>query len=118
VLDELGAGGKPTVTVYNKSDLVADQYRLRELVTRVPNSCYVSAKRAEGIPALIERVVATLRSLLVPVKLEIPYSRSDLVAQCYEYGRVTNADYKAEHIYVEADITRDLAGRLAEFRKE
>ncbi len=116
VLDELGAGGKPTVTVYNKSDLVKDQYPLRELVTNTPNSCYVSARKPEGIPALIERIVATLRSLLVPVKLEIPYDRSELVAQCYEYGRVTQADYRSECIYVEADITRDLAGRLAEYR--
>ena len=118
VLDELGAGGKPTITVYNKSDLVHDHYRLRELVTRTPNSCYVSARKAEGMPALIERIVATLRSLLIPVKLEIPYDRSELVAQCYEYGRVTQADYRGDCIYVEADITRDLAGRLAEFRKE
>jgi GTP-binding protein HflX len=116
VLDELGAGGKPTITVYNKSDLVQDQYRLRELVTQTSNSCYVSARKAEGIPALIERIVATLRSLLVSVELEIPYDRSELVAQCYEYGRVTHADYRSDCIYVKADITRDLAGRLAEFR--
>lgn len=116
VLDELGAGGKPTVTVFNKSDLVQDQYELRKMVTETPNSCYISARKPEGIPALIERIVATLRSLLVPVTMQIPYDRSELVAQCYEYGRVTRVDYRSDGIYVEADITRDLAGRLAEFR--
>ena len=63
VLDELGAGGKPTVTVYNKSEMVHDQYHLRELVAATPNSCYISAQKADGIPNLIERIVATLRSL-------------------------------------------------------
>ncbi len=116
VLVDIGAGGKPVVTVFNKADLVHDQYRLRELVTETPNSCYISARTAAGIPALIERIVTTLKSLLVPLALEIPYDRSDLVAQCYEYGRVHRADYRADCIYVEAEVTRDLAGRLADYR--
>ncbi|MBW3624024.1 MAG: GTPase HflX, partial [Armatimonadetes bacterium] len=32
VLEELGAAAKPIVTVFNKSDLLQDQYQLRELV--------------------------------------------------------------------------------------
>jgi len=69
-------------------------------------------QESRGIPHLIDRMVATLRMLLVPVELHIPYDRSDLVAQCYEYGRVHKADYQTEYIHVEADITRDLAGRV------
>ena len=66
----------------------------------------------------MDRVVATLKALLVPVILHIPYDRSDLVTQCYEYGRVLRADYRNEFIHVEAEITRDLAGRLAQYRVE
>ncbi len=116
VLDELGAGGKPTLTVYNKSDLVTDQPALRELVASTPNSCYISASKAQGMSYFMDRVVETVRSLLVHMVLEIPYSRSEMVAKCYEFGRVMSADYRAEHILVEAEVTRDLAGRLAEFR--
>lgn len=116
VLDELGASEKPIITVFNKADRVQEQYALRELVAKTPNSCYISARTAEGINHLMDRIVATVHSLLVPVKLRIPYSRSDLVAQCYEYGRVSRAEYRADHIYVEAGVTRDLAGRIAEYR--
>jgi len=116
VLDELGAGGKPTVTVFNKVDRVQDQYGLRQLVANTENACYISAKTAEGIPYLMDRIVATLKSLLVSLVVQIPYNRSDLVAQCYEYGRVLRADYQNEFIRVEAEVTRELAGRLAEFR--
>src|SRR2546425_528527 len=87
VLDELGAGGRPTVTVFNKADLVHDQYHLRELVANTQNSCYISARSADGVPYLMERIVETLKSLLVHLNLQIPYDRSELVAQCYEYGR-------------------------------
>lgn len=116
VLDELGAGGKPTITVFNKSDRVQDQYLLRQLIVENENACYISAKTHDGLPALMERVLATLKSLLVPLTLHIPYDRSDLVAQCYEYGRVQKADYRNEYIHVTAEVTRDLAGRLAAFR--
>lgn len=112
VLEELDAADKPTITVFNKADLVKDQYGLRELVASTPNSVYISARTAEGMPHLMDRVVVTLEDLLSNVHLRIPYDRSDLVAQCYEYGRVLKADYKEDGIHVEARITQDLAGRV------
>jgi GTP-binding protein HflX len=112
VLDALGAGDKPVITALNKADLVKDQYALRALVTDMENACYLSARTAEGVPHLMDRIVRTLQSLLVAVRLRVPYDRSDLVAQCYEIGRVLKADYREDGIYVEAHITRDLAGRV------
>ncbi len=116
VLNELGAGEKPCITVFNKADAVTDGYALRELVVDTPNACYISAKTGDGVPELIDRVIATVSSLLVSVVLEIPYDRSELVSQCYDYGRVLRSDYRPEGIHVRADVTRELAGRLAEYR--
>jgi GTPase len=116
VLAELGAADKPVITVFNKADRVHDQYMLRQLVTETENACYISARTAEGIPALMDRIVATLKALLVPLLLQIPYDRSDLVAQCYEYGRVLRADYREDGIWVDAEVTRDMAGRLRAYR--
>lgn len=115
VLDDLGAGDKPMITVFNKADLIKDTSELRELVANVENSVYLSARTAEGIPQLMDRIVVTMEILLVEVDLLIPYDRSELVAQCYEYGRVQKADYKEDGIHVQAHITRDLAGRVREF---
>ena len=116
VLDELGAVDKPTITVFNKSDLVEDQYALRELIANTPNSCSISAHKATGITDLMDRITGTLGALLVSVDMEIPYDRSELVSQCYDYGRVLKVDYTPQHIFVQADVTKDLAGRLDEFR--
>lgn len=116
VLDELGAGSKPMVTVFNKMDRLSDPLLVRELVAATPGSCAISAQRAEGIPDLIDRIVQTIRSLLVRIVAEIPYTRSDLASQCYEYGRVLRAEYRPDCIRVTADVTRDLAGRLRPYR--
>ena len=112
VLAELGAGNKPIVTAYNKSDLVEDQYSLRAKVARSHRACYVSALTAEGIPALMDCIVATLQSLLHRVTVCVPYDRSELVSQCYECGRVLRADYRDDGIHVVADVIADLAGKL------
>jgi GTP-binding protein HflX len=112
VLTDLGVVQKPTVTVYNKSDLVADTYRLREMVVSTPNSCYISASERQGLVHLMERITATIRSMLVHVELKLPYDKNELLALCYENGKVDVVDYLPDHIHVKADVTRDLAGRL------
>jgi len=113
VLEELGAADKPIVTAFNKADTVNDAYLLRELVAATPNSCYLSALSRDGIPFLMDRLEATLQTLLASVTLVLPYDRSDIVAQCYEMGKVHSVDYGPDAITVHADIAKDLAGRLA-----
>jgi GTP-binding protein HflX len=112
VLAELGVTHRPTVTVFNKADLVRDTYKLRELVLNTPNSCYISAEKREGLPHLVERFTATIRAMLVHVVVQLPYAKNELLAQCYENGKVNVVDYQPDYVYAEADVTRDLAGRL------
>jgi GTPase len=112
VLQEIGVHERPVVTVYNKSDLVKDKVAVAELVMRTPNSCAISAGAKQGISFLMDRFTATIRSLLVPIVAEIPYDRSELVALCYENGKVHDVAYEPNGIKVEADVTKDLAGRL------
>ncbi len=114
-LEELGAADKPVVTVFNKADRVQDQYALRSLVATVPNSVYISAARAEGIPYLMDTIRDTVQTLVEDLCLAIPYSRSDFVALCYEYGRVSSVEYKEDAIYVRAEVAHSLAGRLSQF---
>ena len=115
VLSELGAGDKPTVTVFNKSDLVKDQYALRKIVADRPDSVYISAMKCEGITHLMNLLSKTLRSLLVRLSLSIPYDRSDLVSLCYESGRVLKAEYTTDAILVEAEVSREIAGKLQKY---
>ena len=117
-LATLGAADKPVITVFNKADLVQDQYELRHQVATIPNSVYISAAKAEGVPYLMDRIVETIKGLVAEMRLAVPYSRSDMVALCYEYGRVISVDYRPDAIYVHAEVARSLAGRLSEFAVE
>lgn len=114
-LASLGASDKPMITVFNKADKVADQYELRALIASTPNAVYLSATRADGIGYLMDRIIETIQSLVENMSLAIPYARSEMVALCYEYGRVLSVEYKPDAIHVRAEVARSLAGRLSEF---
>lgn len=115
VLGELGADDKPMVTVFNKSDLVVDEYALRKLVADVPGSVYISAVRRDGIPQLMSLLSRVVKGLLIRVSLEIPYERSDLVSLCYESGKVLSVEYLNDRILVEAEVSEGAAGKLQNF---
>ncbi len=112
VLDELGVKKKPIINVYNKCDLVVDQYELRRMVASEERAVYISAKTGEGLPELVATMERLTRELLNHVELLLPYGESGLLALAYDRGRVYSADYEEAGIAVVADVTADLAGRM------
>ncbi len=115
VLDQLDAGEKPMITVFNKCDLVSDRYALQEKIADTENSVAISALTGEGVPELMRHISAALQGLLVQVNVLLPYQRTDLLAQCHEYGRVEKVEYGEYGIEVTACVTRYLAGHLQNF---
>ncbi len=115
VLAELGAQDKPTITVFNKSDLVKDQYGLRHMVADTPNSCYLSALTGEGIEYLIRLIDSTVAKLHKRVRAVIPYNRGDLLAMAHERGRVLDTEHRPEGTYIEVELAPDLAARLKDY---
>jgi len=115
VLDELGARNKPTITVFNKSDLIGNQYELRRLVAETPNSCYMSALTGEGKEYLVRLINQTVAKLMRRVEAMLPYERGDLLALLHERGRVFAVDYRSEGVYVEAELSPDLEPRIAPY---
>lgn len=115
VLTELGVRGKPVVTVFNKSDLVGDQYQLRRLVVDNQDSCYMSALTGEGRPQLEATIRKTVSRLMHRVEALLPHNRGDLVALCHDRGHVISLEYVPEGVRIVVELPPDLAPRLAPF---
>jgi GTP-binding protein HflX len=111
-LAEIGAEDKPVLTVFNKIDRLSDKTILRELVANTPNSVAISATGGEGIDELYETITKVIRSLLQPVNVIIPYDKSGLVQECYDFGRVLSVEHKEDGIHVSAEIVPEMAERL------
>lgn len=112
VLEQLGAEEKPTITAYNKADRVDDKEELRTLVRETPHAVSLSALTGEGIPDLLAQIEATLAERMVPVAVMVPYQRGDLVALCYERGRVRAREDGEQGVSLQVDLPGPLAAQL------
>ncbi|MFZ5639146.1 MAG: GTPase HflX [Bacillota bacterium] len=116
VLTGLGAVEKPTLTAFNKVDLlpahVADS-----LLKKYSPSVAVSAKEKTGFDGL---KAAILR--LLPVKrrqaiLAVPYGRSDIVALVHEKGKVITEEYSADAVIICALLDDALYSRVRQYQR-
>ncbi|MCX8053373.1 MAG: GTPase HflX [Armatimonadetes bacterium] len=115
VLTDLGVQHKPIITVFNKSDLVANQYELRRLVAQTPDSCYMSALTGEGKEYLIRLIDQVVARLMRRIEAVIPYDRGDLLAMCHERGRVLHTDYRSDGVFVSVELSPDLERKIAQY---
>jgi GTPase len=109
VLDELGAGAKPRITVYNKVDLLpADA----GAPPASESSAFVSAVTGDGLDMLRERIADALRRQLVAVDAVVPYERGELVARARTSGDVEER-YEAGGVRVSGHLPATIASELA-----
>jgi GTP-binding protein HflX len=109
VLDELGAGDKPRITVFNKIDLLPDGD-----IPPPPSehAVFVSAMTGDGLDALGERMAVALRSRMVAVDAIVPYERGELVARARTSGDVEEA-YEEHGVRVQGHLPQSVASEVA-----
>jgi GTPase len=108
VLDELGLGEKPRITVYNKLDLLpADAGAPPDAELAV----FVSSLRSTGLDRLRERIGDTLRRQMVPVDAVVPYERGELVARARSSGDVEER-YEEAGVRVSGHLPPSVASEL------
>lgn len=109
-LEALGAGDKPTILVFNKIDLLDNVARtaMEESMRLWPGSIAMSAHTGEGMDGLIQAIVDQVQSLLGRVVALVPYSESNTIQECYDFGRVLKLEYREDGIYIEAELVHEM----------
>jgi GTP-binding protein HflX len=115
VLDELGAEGKPTITVLNKIDLVEDPEQIASLARMFPDAMRISAFTRAGLDQLLDACSAALADRVRCLDYRIPQQRADLVGLLHRDAKVLSTDYEGNDILVRAVVPPMLAGRLEAF---
>lgn len=101
LLEELGCGDKPIITVLNKSDLVNDV-----AIPFTSKTVRVSAKTGEGLDELLEAIAAALPPTRKRVKILLPFSLGGAGAELRKTGVVHSEEYTAEGLLL--DITAEI----------
>lgn len=113
VLEEIGARQVPELLVLNKTDAV-EPGAIARLHNLHPEAIPVSALEGDGIDALVDALAERLVSDLALVRLEIPYSRADIVAAAHREGEVVAEKHEETGSVLEVRLPR---ARLAPFEQ-
>jgi len=97
VLKEIGADGKPTVMVFNKTDrLNGSREALNRLLDRYPHGVAISAASGDGIPALLAELGTQLRPAREFMELKVPHEQAGVIARLHEVGQVIERRYSGK----------------------
>lgn len=117
VLSELGADGKETILVLNKTDLIDDETRRHSLRLHFPDACFISVHTGAGMDDLVARMQEIVSRSSRRMELALPHERSDLLAKIHRDGQVLQTEYLDSHVAVTAVVPSRLAELLVKFDK-
>jgi GTP-binding protein HflX len=99
-LEEIGAGGKMIVKVFNKVDLVKDKEFLRELKKEHTDSVFISAGKGLNLDLLLERIKKELNSANTERILRLKPGDHKNVSMIYSLAEVREVKYLKNSIKV------------------
>ena len=112
LLSDLGCGGIPTLTVYNKIDLCPDPERF----VGNDHTVYISAAKKQNIHGLLHAMETALSEKMRQVTLEIPYSEGSLLNLLRKRGRVRKEEFLEDKIRIEATVDEKILKVLSPYR--
>lgn len=117
VLREVEAGERPSVTVFNKVDLL-DPLELESLERRMPDAVLFSARTGYGLATLLERVALEASASDELISCEIPYREGALVAAIRKQGSVLSESYLDDALSMVCRVPGRIASALEPYRTE
>ncbi len=115
VLAELAANEIPTITVFNKLDLVADKSLIHRVASEYPCSVEISAASGLGLQSLLELIIQQLPRDLTRCQLLLPYEAGSLLALVHDKGQVISEEFLPEGVRIWADLEPQTLSRVKEF---
>ncbi len=118
VLEEIGAGGLPSVVALNKIDLLpADMpLQLQGMSSMLP-TVQISAAQGMGIDELLRCISETLIRQFVALDVLIPYDRGELVAQFHQFGTIESEEYEEYGTRMRGYIPTNHSGPFTMFQQ-
>jgi GTP-binding protein HflX len=112
VLESLGAGGLPRVSVFNKLDLVQDHTCLAALWQIEPKGIALSVQTGEGLDLLLAALQERLAAVENRVELLIPHRAGGLRGEIRAKATVLSEFYTDAGCLMEIQVSPALLGRL------
>lgn len=110
ILHDLGAEGKPVVTLFNKQDKLMEAASIKDY--RADYVLPVSAKRGDGLEEIKETLEKILREQKILVERLFSYGEAGKIQWIRSQGELLEEDYREDGIFVRAYVPADLYGKI------
>lgn len=111
-LHELGADGKPTVTLFNKQDRIKGDNSSGLRDPRADYTIRTEAVNGRGLDRLKEVLEEIVQSSRILVERIFPYSEAGKIALIRSRGQMLEEEYLSGGIRVRAYVPREIYGKL------
>lgn len=115
VLNELNAGKKPIITVFNKLDKAPSATLVHRLRMSYPKNVLISALTHQGFDDLQEMMIEELSKQRKIIELRIPQSHYAIVSEIMRSGHILTQEYDENDVILRVDIPVQLANKLAAY---
>ena len=109
-LRQLGAEGKPVVTLFNKQDLLENPVRQKDF--RADYSIPASAKTGQGLEELKKALLEIIRRDQIYIERLYDFSEAGKIQIIRSRGQLVSEEYVPEGIAVKAYVPKDVYGRV------
>lgn len=117
VLRDIGADEQPSVTVFNKVDLLSSE-EAHGLAFRDPRAVLFSARTGEGLEELTARIAQEASSRDELVDVVLPYREGRLLAIIREQGQVITESYDPAGIELVCKVSQRIKAMLERYIAE
>lgn len=114
-LEELGAGDKPTLYVFNKCDKGAYDDPIIDRTKERQQVVHISAKTGKGCDTLAEMIQNIVHDGKCSVVFRIPNAEQGAMNILYRDATIEDVDYGAECVTVKAIVDKKVRGMLRKY---
>ena len=113
LISQLGAGDKPILYVFNKSDMAKDGLMFIGDTPR--DAVFISALTGKGIDSFLSMLEELARAGTRRCMLHIPLDEQAVLGQLYKLATVENIDYREDYVEVTATLDARAQGTFKKY---
>ena len=117
-LAELEVDKLPRIVAFNKADLLPDGVDPIALLHTPEQSVVVSSVTGQGMDELMVLIEAVMTRYLLPIRVNLPYERGDLLSMFHERGQVDTVEHGADGVLVYGRLPQRLIPYFEPYRVE
>ena len=103
-IEDLGAGNKPVIYVFNKVDIIEERMMMKDLQSKYSPSVFIAARRGINITGLKEQLLHAISASFHEKTYILSSNDYKLLSQIHDLAEVTNQEFEDDKIKITVKV--------------